>query len=70
MGNVSLAIPSIHPMIGIDSLPAVNHQPQFTAHCVTDKADKAVVEGALATAWTLIDMAQDTTLRQRLMSPR
>ncbi len=35
MGNVSLALPSIHPMIGINSLPAVNHQPEFTAHCVT-----------------------------------
>ncbi len=27
MGNVSLAVPSIHPTLGIDSLPAVNHQP-------------------------------------------
>jgi len=26
MGNVSLALPSIHPLIGINSLPAVNHQ--------------------------------------------
>jgi metal-dependent amidase/aminoacylase/carboxypeptidase family protein len=34
MGNVSHAIPSIHPMIGIDSLPAANHQPEFTAHCI------------------------------------
>src|SRR5207249_3663153 len=41
MGNVSLVVPSIHPTIGIDSLPAVNHQPEFTAHCVTQTADKA-----------------------------
>ena len=27
MGNLSLAMPAIHPGIGIDSLPAVNHQP-------------------------------------------
>jgi len=32
MGNISLAIPSIHPYIGINSLPAVNHQPEFAAH--------------------------------------
>ena len=57
MGNVSLAIPSIHPMIGIGSLPAVNHQPEFTAHCVTAAADQAVVDGALAMAWTCIDLA-------------
>jgi amidohydrolase len=43
MGNVSHEIPSIHPMIGIDSLPAVNHQPAFAAHCITETADKAVL---------------------------
>ena len=68
MGNVSLALPSIHPMIGIDSLPAVNHQPEFTAHCITEAADQAVLDGALAMAWTAIDMATDDRLRQRLMT--
>jgi amidohydrolase len=68
MGNVSLALPSIHPMIGIDSLPAVNHQPEFTAHCITATADKAVLDGALALAWTAIDLATDTALRQRLVT--
>src|SRR5438093_2504579 len=68
MGNVSLALPSIHPMIGINSLPAVNHQPEFTAHCVTAAADQAIVDGALAMAWTAIDIASDAALRQRLLS--
>ncbi len=68
MGNVSLALPSIHPAIGIDSLPAVNHQPEFTAHCVSPAADKAVIDGALAMAWTAIDLATDTQIRQRLLS--
>ncbi len=57
MGNVSLAVPSIHPMIGINSLPAVNHQPEFAAHCVSPDADQALAEGALAMAWTAIDLA-------------
>jgi amidohydrolase len=70
MGNVSLAMPSIHPMIGINSLPAVNHQPEFTAHCVTADADKAVADGALAMAWTCIDLATDGTARARLMASR
>ena len=68
MGNVSLAMPSIHPMIGIHSLPAVNHQPEFTAHCVTSHADEALADGALAMAWTCIDMATDQTMRDRLMA--
>lgn len=57
MGNVSLALPSIHPLIGIDSMPAVNHQPEFTAHCITPSADRALMDGAVAMAWTAIDIA-------------
>jgi amidohydrolase len=68
MGNISLALPSIHPMIGISSLPAVNHQPEFTAHCATELADKAVIDGSLAMAWTAIDIASDSDLRSRLMN--
>jgi hypothetical protein len=68
MGNVSLVIPSIHPMIGLNSWPAVNHQPEFTAHCITAAADKAVIDGALAMAWTAIDLAVDERLKQRLIS--
>ena len=68
MGNVSLAIPSIHPMIGIDSLPAVNHQPEFTAHCITPAADRALTDGAVALAWTAIDCATDDAVRTRLLS--
>jgi len=68
MGNVSLAIPSIHPTIGIASMPAVNHQPEFTAHCIKAEADKAVIDGALAMAWTAIDLASDQNLRDQLIN--
>ena len=68
MGNISLALPSIHPTIGIDALPAVNHQPEFTAKCATPAADQAVVDGAVAMAWTAIDAATDPALRDRLLA--
>jgi amidohydrolase len=68
MGNVSLVLPSIHPVIGINSLPAVNHQPEFAAHCVTEAADKALYDGAVAMAWTAIDLATTDALRARLLS--
>ncbi|MBV9791462.1 MAG: M20 family metallopeptidase [Chloroflexi bacterium] len=70
MGNVSLAIPSIHPSIGINSLPAVNHQPEFTAHCITPDADQAIVDGSLAMAWTAIDLALNRALSERLIKNR
>lgn len=66
MGNVSIAIPSIHPMLGIDSLPAVNHQAGFAAAAVSPAADRAVLDGALAMARTVIDIAGDENQRQRL----
>ena len=70
MGNVSHALPSIHPMIGLASLPAVNHQPEFAAHCITPLADRALMEGALALAWTAIDMAADDAIAARLRAAR
>jgi amidohydrolase len=68
MGNISLAMPSIHPMIGINSLPAVNHQPEFAAHCITAEADKALVDGSLAMAWTCVDLATDECVRNHLLA--
>ncbi len=67
MGDVSHAIPSIHPMIGIDSLPAVNHQPGFTAAAASPAADRAIHDGALAMALTVIDVALDEEARERLV---
>ncbi|MEU6552266.1 M20 family metallopeptidase [Streptomyces sp. NPDC046915] len=57
MGNVSHVVPAIHPMLGLDCAPAVNHQPGFTAACVTPAADRAVLDGAVAMAWTCVDLA-------------
>ncbi|MFJ9083986.1 M20 family metallopeptidase [Streptomyces sp. NPDC102384] len=57
MGNVSHVVPTIHPMLGLDCGPAVNHQPEFTAACTTQAADRAVLDGATGMAWTAIDVA-------------
>jgi hypothetical protein len=67
MANISLAIPAIHPTIDIDSAPAGNHQPEFAAHCVTPAADRAILDGATAMAWTVIDLALDADERERLL---
>jgi amidohydrolase len=67
MANVSLAVPTIHPLIAIDAGGAVNHQPEFAAACVTPSADAAVRDGAVALAWTAIDAATNPALRERLL---
>ncbi len=66
MANVSLRLPAIHPYLGIDSLPAVNHQREFAAHCISAAADRAVIDGAAAMALTVIDMAARDETRSRL----
>ena len=66
MANVSLAVPTIHPLVGIDAAGSVNHQPEFAAACITPSADKAVRDGALTMAWTAIDAAQPGAVRDRL----
>ncbi len=68
MANVSLVVPSIHPLLAIPTNGAVNHQPEFTAACITSEADQAVIDGALALALTAISVASDPSLRNRLQS--
>ncbi|WP_441963768.1 M20 family metallopeptidase [Mycolicibacterium houstonense] len=63
MGNVSQVVPAIHPYIGIGSLPALNHQREFADHCVGDKAERAIHDGAVALAWTVLDVFADRVPR-------
>ncbi len=69
MGNVSLAVPSIHPTIGIETGGAVNHQPEFAAACINASADRAVLEGALGMALTAVAAATGP-LRNELLGSR
>lgn len=57
MANVSLKVRAIHPFIGIDSLPAVNHQAEFAAATMAPAGTKAVLDGALLMALTTADAA-------------
>jgi amidohydrolase len=56
MGNVSQIVPSIHPYLGIESAPAVNHQREFAEAAIAPAADRALIEGATALAWTVADV--------------
>ena len=56
MGNVSEVVPSIHPLMSIDSLPAVNHQAAFAAHTITPAGDRAILDAAQLIAWTVLDV--------------
>ncbi len=64
MGNVSQALPSIHPVFGIGAM-AFNHTPAFTEVCATDAAHAAMVQVAQALAMTGVDVALEPDLLQR-----
>lgn len=58
MGNVSQIVPAIHPYVGVGSLPATNHQPEFAAACVGPVAEKALRDAAVALAQTVVDVVR------------
>lgn len=59
MGNVSQVVNAIHPYIGIGSGTALNHQPEFAAHCVGGDAERAILDAATALTWTALDVARE-----------
>jgi len=58
MGNISLAMPSIHPMLDIDAGDAVNHQPEYAAATIKPGGHKAIFDGAYGMGATIIDLAE------------
>jgi len=58
MGNVSHVVPAIHPFLDLGCAPATNHQVAFADATLTPEGDRVLRDGALAMAWTVIDLAQ------------
>lgn len=67
MANLSLMMPTIHPMLALSTGGHVNHQPEFAAHCITPEADRAALDGASAMALTIAEAATSPSLRERLL---
>jgi amidohydrolase len=67
MGNVSHEVPSIHPMIGLPGTDAPPHTVEFAAAARSADGDRAVVDAAIALAWTAVDAALDPAKRTGLL---
>ncbi|MDL9981295.1 M20 family metallopeptidase [Microbacterium sp. ASV49] len=57
MGNVSQVVNAIHPYIGVGG-EASNHQLEFAEACVGPAAEQTLRDGAVALAWTALDVAR------------
>lgn len=63
MGNVSHALPAIHPVIGMCPLDVSGHTVEFEQWAISESGDRAVVDGAKALAMTAIDVWMRAELR-------
>ncbi|BBX65561.1 amidase [Mycobacterium saskatchewanense] len=70
MGNVTQVLPGIHPVIGVDAGGAMVHQRAFAAAAAGPSADRAVVEGAIMLARTVVHLAQNPAERDRVLAAR
>ncbi|MEV0582814.1 amidohydrolase [Nonomuraea sp. NPDC050310] len=61
MGNVSHAVPAIHPMLDIGAGGAAPHEAAFAAAAVTPAADEAMLAAAVILASTAADLAASAT---------
>lgn len=68
MGNVTQVLPGIHPVIGLDAGAATVHQRAFTVASAGASADRAVVDGAIMLARTVVRLAQTPDERDRVLA--
>jgi amidohydrolase len=66
MGNVTQLMPGIHPVVGIEANGAAIHQPEFAAAAVGPSADRAVIDGSIMLAHTVVALAQSPVQRDRV----
>lgn len=56
MGNVSYLVPAIHPMVAAAPPGVSIHTPEFAECASSRRGDEALVDGAVAMAWTVADL--------------
>ncbi|MGH3664888.1 MAG: M20 family metallopeptidase [Egibacteraceae bacterium] len=63
LGNVSVRVPAIHPMLAIAPPGVTIHNPEFAEHAASKRADEGVIDGAIGLALTAADYLTDAALR-------
>ncbi|GAA4987110.1 amidohydrolase [Kineococcus glutinatus] len=66
LGNVSVRVPAIHPMIALADPGTSLHTGDFAAASVSAAGDAAVLDGAVGLALTALDVVADAQLRAAL----
>jgi amidohydrolase len=64
LGNVSVRVPAMHPMIAIASPDLSLHTAEFAEAAASAAGDAAVLDGAVGLALTALDVLADPALRE------
>ncbi|MBE3599707.1 MAG: M20 family metallopeptidase [Limnochordaceae bacterium] len=66
VGNVSHAIPTIHPTIAVASPDVPAHTREFAEACRTEAGEQGMLDAARAMALTALEWMQDAELREQV----
>ena len=66
MGNVSVLVPTIHPMVAITSLDVMAHSPEFAEAAASEAGNRGLLDGAKAMAMTVVDLIARPDAMQRV----
>ncbi len=64
LGNVSVRVPAIHPLLAIAPPTVTIHNPEFTTWAASSRADEGTIDGAIGLAATALDFLADEALRK------
>jgi amidohydrolase len=63
MGNISVRMPSIHPLLAVAPADVTIHTAQFAEWAASERADAAAIDAAIGLARTAADICVDPDLR-------
>ena len=66
VGNVSLLVPTIHPMVRIAPLDVLPHSPEFAAAAASAEGNRGLLDGAKALAMTVVDLVTQSGTMDRI----
>lgn len=66
IGNVSHAVPAIHPWIGVGDSTLIIHSKEFAEHTITEKGRATIYKGACALAMTAYDVLTSKDIQDKI----
>jgi len=65
MGNVSQALPAIHPSVAVAPMDVTLHSPEFARAAASPDGDRGLLDAAKAMAMTVVDLLSEPQALQR-----